>query len=1023
MSEAAEHLGLARQRLRELHGPEYWRSLDELAQNDEFQALVEREFPSWAAVWDEVHSRRQFLKLMAASFALAGLSGCGQAPREEIVPYVRQPEGVVPGRPLYYATAMPLSGYATGGLLVKSLLGRPIKVEGNPSHPGSPAAADAPAAAAFGPSDLFAQASVLTLYDPDRAQAATHLGQIRSWEQFQQALSARLQALPRDGDGLCVLTETVTSPTLVAQLEALRRRYPAARWYVHEPVSRDNARAGAIAAFGRPLEPRYHFERADVVLALEADFLNRGAGRLRSTRDFMARRGPAARVAGTMNRLYAIESMPTGTGARADHRLPLRSSQIESFAAAVAARLGVNVAGASTDVGVRPEWIAALADDLARHRGRGVVLAGENQPPLVHALAHALNMSLGNIGQTVRLLAPIEARPEQPAALADLTDRLERREVRVLVILGGNPVYTAPADVPFEAAVAHAGLAVHVSPYRDETAANCHWHIPESHYLETWGDVRAFDGTVSLIQPLIAPLYISRSILEVLAALTASHEGSGHELVRTYWQQRGLPRQDSAGFERAWRRALHDGFIEGAESVEERAALQANWAAAPGAPASSGSDQSLEVLLQPDPTVYDGRFANNGWLQELPKPLSKLTWDNAAYLSPATAVRLGLASAVEQAERANGLEIELIHQGRRLSAPVWVQPGHADGSITLDLGYGRSRAGRVGNRLGVNAYALRPAAAPWHLGGVAVRATGRRRQLATTQTHHLMENRDLVRHGTVQSPPHGPEAGHASRRMSLYPEYRYEGNKWGMTIDLSACTGCGACVVACQAENNIPVVGKDEVLRGREMHWLRVDSYYHGEPAAPQTFFQPVPCMHCENAPCEIVCPVMATVHSSDGLNDMVYNRCVGTRYCSNNCPYKVRRFNFLQYSDFETPSLQLLRNPDVTVRSRGVMEKCTYCVQRIRTVQIDAARDGDRRIRDGEVQTACQSACPARAIVFGDLNDRDAQGRPLSKVAQMQDDPLNYGLLQDLNTRPRTTYLPAISNPNPALPAEWRTT
>jgi molybdopterin-containing oxidoreductase family iron-sulfur binding subunit len=1012
-----------RRRLEGAQGRTYWRTLGELADSGELQALVEAEFPQFASVWDETHSRRQFLKLMGASLAFAGLSGCTQAPREPIVAYVRQPEEVVPGRPLYYATAMPVSGYANGGLLVKSHLGRPIKVEGNPLHPGSPMPADSPPSAAFAPSHLFAQASVLTLYDPDRSQSVRHLGQISSWSEFTRMLRARLGELGAGGDGLCILTETVTGPTLTAQLEAVQTRYPAARWYVHEPVSRANVLAGSRHAFGRPLEPRYHFDRADVVLSLDADFLNTGPAHLRYARDFMSRRRARLGEGQTMNRLCVVESMPSGTGARADHRLPLRPTQIDRFVRALAERCGLarqpelleRLQAAGADHGVRAEWIAALAQDLMQHRGRCVVLAGADQSPFVHAAAAALNASLGNIGRTVSYHASAEARPAQESSsLADLVRRLQRDEVRVLLILGGNPAYTAPGDVPVDEAIGRAGLAAHLSLYQDETSALCHWHLPEAHYLESWGDVRSLDGTVSLIQPLIAPLYGGRTALEAVTSLLGDGETSGHELLRRFWRNRGLPRQNTEGFEQAWRRALHDGFIAGSQAQPETVTLQPNWTDAPAA-----AVMATDLLIRPDPALHDGAFANNGWLQELPRPLSKITWDNAAYMSAATAVQLGFAPSEARVELANG-RIGAFQWGDRryVSAPVWVLPGHADGCITVHLGYGRWRAGRVGNRVGFNAYVLRNAGEP------SFQPTNTRHELATTQSHHLMENRDLVREGTTQAPPQIPQAAHTSRQaLTLYPEYQYEGNKWGMAIDLTACTGCSACIVACQAENNIPVVGKDQVARGREMHWLRVDSYYKGDLGDPRIFFQPVPCMHCENAPCEVVCPVMATVHSTDGLNDMIYNRCVGTRYCSNNCPYKVRRFNFLQYADFETPSLHLLRNPDVTVRSRGVMEKCTYCVQRIRAAQIEAGREGDRRIADGEVQTACQSACPTRAIVFGDLNDRDARGRPVSKVAELQQDPLNYSLLHDLNTRPRTTYLAALTNPNSALPAQWRAT
>ena len=1011
-----------RARLGGAQGKEYWRSLSELSETEGFQELVEREFPRLADVWNGAPDRRRVLKFLGASLALAGLSGCAQAPPERIMPYVRQPEGVTPGRPLFFATAMPHAGYASGGLLVQSNLGRPTKIEGNPLHPASAPPEGSPPHAQFGPSDVYAQASVLGLYDPDRARSVTFLGDISSWDQFHSTLQERLRRLPADGTGLRILTETVTSPTLAHQIGLLLRRYPGARWHVQEPVSSDNARVAGIQAFGQEVETHYHFDRADVVLSLDADFLNEGPDHLRHARDFTnRRRAPLGEANRPRNRLYLVESCPSGTGALADHRIPLAAARIESFTRALAQRL--NVPGAAPIEGplhgVRAEWIQALADDLGRAGGRSAIVVGAGQPPMVHALAHAMNVALGNVGQTVTYLPPTQHRPANPTAgLADLTESMQGGRVSVLLILGGNPVYTAPADIAFAQALAQVGLRVHLSLYADETSSFCHWHLPEAHYLESWGDVRTLDGTVSLIQPLIAPLYGGRTISEVVAALTGQSEQTGHEIVRAYWRSRGLP--GAAGdFERAWERALHDGFIGGSQSRALEVRLQNNWAAAPRSPEPA---PGLEIVFKPDPTIYDGRYANNGWLQELPKPLSKVTWDNAAYMSPATAVRLELAPSLERAAEATEQVVELELHGRTVTAPVYVQPGHADDSITVHLGHGRTRGGRLGTRVGFNAYALRTAAAPAFATGLTLRRLDRRHQLATTQHHHLMENRDLVREGTFQSPPRIPEGAQAPRQLiSLYPEYRYEGNKWGMAIDLSVCSGCSACVVACQAENNIPVVGKDQVQRGRELHWLRIDSYYKGDRENPKIFFQPVPCMHCENAPCEVVCPVMATAHSSDGLNDMVYNRCVGTRYCSNNCPYKVRRFNFLQYADFTTPSIQLQRNPEVTIRSRGVMEKCTYCVQRIRNTQIDAQREGDRRILDGEVMTACQAACPTRAITFGDLNDRDRAGRPVSQVARLQADSLNYGLLHDLNTRPRTTYLAALRNPNPLLPENWK--
>jgi molybdopterin-containing oxidoreductase family iron-sulfur binding subunit len=1029
-------LATVRERLHKARGKDYWRTLDELSQAEGFQELLLDEFPRQASEWTDPVSRRQFLTLMAASLGLAGLGGCAAAPQERIMPYVRAPEEIVPGRPLYFATAMPLAGYAAG-LLVQSHMGRPTKVEGNPDHPSCPRSAEQPARARFGPSDLFAQASVLTLYDPDRSQAVLNATQgISTWDAFAAMVRTTLPR-PDTDEGrrfrLRVLTGTVTSPTLAWQLRVLLRRYPEARWHVHEPAVGDNARIGAQHAFGEYIETQYHFDRTDVILSLDADFLACGPDHLRHVRDFTGRRrvrhGQAQRH---MNRLYVVESTPTTTGAVADHRLPLRASRIESFARAVASQLGVpraQAGGPARDVS--PQWIQALADDLRGHRGTSLVLAGDGQPPLVHALAHALNEHLGNVGTTVTYTAAVEAQPlNQRDSLEELTQAMGDGRVDLLLILGCNPVYTAPTDLSFAERLRQVHLRIHLGLYHDETAETCHWHIPEAHYLESWGDVRARDGTASIIQPLIAPLYAGRTAHDVLQLFTEESERTSYEIVRGYWEEVSratsgvrdavAPLEQTLGpglalsgdFETWWRRALHDGLIAGTAFPPRRVMLR-DWTTAPGAQLR-GAGGSLEIDFRPDATVFDGQFANNGWLQELPNPLTKITWDNVAIISPATAVRLGFAPQ-GRAELANEQVVTLEYQGNKgVTAPLWVLPGQPDDCITVTLGYGRWRAGRVGNNLGFNAYHLRTSAAPWFDTGLALRPTGRRYPLSCTQTHHLIPHgRDgILQHGTLAGYEQlvHPEGHEPRQRISLYPPVAYTGNKWGMTIDLTTCTGCSACIVACQAENNIPVVGKTEVGRGREMHWLRVDSYFVGGTDNPKTFFQPVPCMHCENAPCELVCPVAATVHSEDGLNDMVFNRCVGTRYCSNNCPYKVRRFNFLQYADFSPSSLNLQRNPEVTVRSRGVMEKCTYCVQRIRTAQIDAELE-NRQIRDGEIMTACQAACPAGAIIFGDLN-----GRPQTKVAQLQAEPLHYGLLAELNTRPRTTYLAALKNPNPAI-------
>ena len=966
-----------------------WRSLDELAEGEALPTFGQRALPFFTAAWHDPVSRRHFLQLMGASLALAGLNACTRQPEERIVPYARSPEALLPGQPLFFATALPLSGFATG-VLAESHMGRPTKIEGNAQHPAS-----------LGATDVFMQAAVLSLYDPDRSQTVQQAGRVRTWNTLLTVLQSALEAQRLTaGAGLRILTETVTSPTLAQQLQQLRTLFPQALWHQYEPVGRDAARAGARLAFGEDVQTTYRLDQAQVVLALEADVLASGPGHLAYARTFMRHRQVWQGQA-TMHRLYVVESTPSLTGASADHRLPLRASEIAGFARAVAQALGGDTPpGPSSPYAT---WVTAIAQDLQQHRGTSLVVAGEAQPPLVHALAHAINHGLGNVGQTVLYTDPVEADPvDQVASLQQLVSDMAAGKVELLVILGGNPVYTAPADLHFPEHLPKVKLRVHLGLYDDETSALCHWHVPEAHALETWSDGRAYDGTVSLMQPLIAPLYGGKSAHELLAVLMGQSERTSYQIVREYWQNqyRG---DDFATF---WHTTLHDGVMAGTALPprtptyrgEEVAALTASMGSAP-------VPQTLELVFRPDATLWDGRFANNGWLQELPEPLTKLTWDNAALVSPATAERLTLR---------NGDVIELRYEGRMVQAPVWIAPGQADGMVALALGYGRWRAGRLGTGVGANAYALRTSRTLWFATGLEVRPTGARHTLATTQHHHSMEGRHLVRVGTLEQFVAQPQFVHdmahaAAKPLSLHPTHTYEGYAWGMAIDLSTCLGCNACTIACQAENNIPIVGKDEVARGREMHWIRIDRYYHGGLDNPATYHQPVPCMHCENAPCEVVCPTAATVHSDEGLNDMVYNRCIGTRYCANNCPYKVRRFNFLQYADYDTPSLKLLHNPDVTVRTRGVMEKCTYCVQRITAARI-AAEKADRPIRDGEVITACQAACPTQAIVFGNVND------PQSQVAQMQASPLNYGLLAELGTRPRTTYLARLRHPNSAL-------
>jgi Fe-S-cluster-containing hydrogenase components 1 len=1065
------NFALMRDRILANQGKEYWRSLEEFADTDEFHEFVEREYPQHAEEWNDPVERRTFLKIMGASLALAGLSGCVYQPPESIVPYVRQSEELVPGKALFFATAFSLSGVATG-LLAKSNEGRPTKIEGNPDHPTS-----------LGATDLFAQASLLTLYDPERSQVITYREQQRPWTEFLTEIRKVLdEQKGKQGAGLRFLTETVTSPTLGSQLKAILAEYPQAKWYQYEPAGRDNARMGAMAAFGQPVNTIYRFDLAERVLSLDSDFLTCGPGTVRYVRDFIAKR-KVAEDKTTMNRLYAVESTPTLTGAKADHRLALRPSEVEGFARAVATALGANTGGSTAPAYTQhASWIAALVRDLQANRGKCVVIPGDEQSPAVHALAHAMNETLGNVGQTVLYTDPLEiasndeqARKSQTEGFRELVGEMDAGRVEALIMLGGNPVYNAPADLRFDKArLDKVKLRVHLSLYKDETSELCHWHIPESHYLEAWSDARSYDGTVSIVQPLIEPLYNSKSAHEFLGAFATDTSMTGYDIVRRYWQgqrigaggqgtgsgqgqnaqgqtsqagaqpsaspaaqasstpaAQGTPAAQSSpttttaasasaqDFEAAWRKAVHDGVIPNT-ALQPRAGLsiKGDWARQNGTQATPAG--GYEIVFRTDPTVYDGRFSNNGWLQELPKPLTKLTWDNAALISPNTARKIGVVQDI--GTHGGNIWVDTVtlklggHQTSK-AVPIWIMPGQPDNVVTVHLGYGRTRAGRVGNGTGFSAYEIRPSNSLWMGSGLEISKGAERYELAATQLHFNMQGRDIVREKTLvdylkeSTEKHKEELREQEEELdnlSMYPEYEYKGYAWGMAIDVSSCVGCSACVVACQSENNIPVVGKVQVGRSREMHWLRVDSYFKGrdENNPEGMYFMPVPCMHCENAPCEPVCPVHATVHSAEGLNDMVYNRCVGTRYCSNNCPYKVRHFNFLLYQDFNTPTYKLMRNPEVSVRSRGVMEKCTYCVQRIQNAKIEAEKDG-RHVRDGEIVTACQAVCPAEAIVFGNIND------PNSRVSKLKAQQRNYALLAELNTQPRTTYLASLRNPN----------
>ncbi len=934
------------------------------------------EFAPGSSEWPEDLSRREFIRLAGATLALAGFTSCTKQPLERIVPYVSQPEIVIPGKPLRFATAREYGGFGQG-LLVTGYEGRPTKIEGNPTH-----------SASLGATTVWAQADVLDLYDPDRAQTVTTGGAIKTVDDFWNALNLAIEPLRTDGGtAFRILTEPVSSPTLLTQLGRVLQSFPSARWSIWDPLNRDNVSEQEVI---------YDFSRAKIVVAFDSDFLFAHPYSLRYARDFANNRRVIEADGASMNRFYAAEPTPTITGSNADHRIAVAARDILPLAQAVAAELGVAVA-APQSVG-NEDWIAAVVHDLKAKRGQSIVIAGETQPPVVHKLVAQINTALGNTGQTLSS-APALVLPGNRIAFRDLVDEMHRDVVRLLIVFGGNPRYDAPADFKFADAFNNVKLRVHHSLHFNETSRHSHWHVPATHFLESWSDTRAFDGTTSIVQPLIEPMYSGVSAHEILEAVAERSPRLGYDIVRSHWS--GL--QPGPDFESKWRRALSDGVVKDLLPP----ALESQVPTASASPVAEGerteaAGSELEVLFRPDVSVLDGRYANNGWLQELPRRFSALTWDNAALISPQLAKSAALA---------NGDVVELSFRGRKLPVPVWIQPGQATNSVTLPLGYGRDVIGKVGRHVGFNAYALRTSDALWFGDNLTIRKTGDRHWLVTTQHHHEVQGRGILHDGTLAgflADPH--YAQKAEQRPPLdytlyHPnEYPYKGYKWGMVVDLNVCIGCHACTIACQAENNIPVVGKQQVGVHREMHWIRVSTFYSGEENNPKITHQPVPCMHCENAPCELVCPVGATVHDKEGLNLQVYNRCVGTRYCSNNCPYKVRRFNFLEYNSGLSPSVKLVKNPDVTVRSRGVMEKCTYCLQRINAARITAELE-QRKIREGEIVPACAQVCPAEAITFGDMNDLRSQ------LMRLKRSPLNYWMLGELNTQPRTSYLAKLRN------------
>ena len=1025
---------------------QYWRSIDRLLDSpgiaeaialdsaagetaaSEAGANDSPEFPVGADLPPDAMTRRTMMTLMGASFAFAGATGC-RRPVEHIVPYVDAPEGVIPGIPRHYATTIPF-GSAAYGAVVESHEGRPQKIEGNEHHPASRGAASA-----------WMQAAVLDLYDPDRALRHTRRGdgdaQVAvDWPTLAaEILELRKAANDTSGAGWGVLVADHASPTVSRLLRLLGFRLGDATIATYSPIDDDNILDGIALATGTRQRPVLALENAEVIVAADADLLGTEADSLRNTRGFTAARSVQENGADPV-RLYAIESTTTVTGANADHRLRTKRADvgglIKALAAALSGRgidLGVNVAAPSLDP-VSSARINLIADDLVAAGKRSVLAVGRTQPPAVHALAHAINHALGAVGETVNLASVDAGSGGGTGALATLAGAMRDGSIQTLFILGGNPVFDAPAELGFGDALAGVENVIHLSTHHNETTALASHHVLEASTFEAWGDARSIDGTLSVVQPLIAPLLDGKSAVELLTMLAMVGERPGYETVRDTWYD--LVEEDD--FDAAWRRILHDGVYEPKGASDDEVAetgisaalavAMGEGSAAPAAPASDDASSSsvdsaaiatavaalpapsggdVEVTFDASRSLFDGRFANNAWLQELPDPITKIVWDNAALLSPATADRLGVE---------DGDILKLSVGDRSIEIPAWRLPGQADDSIALEIGFGRTTAGRVGNGVGVDVLPLRTSTGRWSV-AATVEATGTRTKLVQTQEHWSLEGRPLYRETDVagyRADPHFAADAHTEYEQPFDAFDYSKGHQWGMAIDLGSCTGCNACVVACQAENNIPVVGREQVDNGREMHWLRIDRYFTGELDDPGVAMQPVPCMHCENAPCEQVCPVAATVHDEEGLNAMVYNRCIGTRYCSNNCPYKVRRFNFFNYTKDTSELMKLAMNPDVTVRSRGVMEKCTYCVQRINETKIEAKRD-NRAVTTNEVKTACQQTCPADAIVFGDLNDKD------SSVVDRKADPRNYVLLGDLNNRPRTSYLGKVGNPNPEWP------
>jgi MoCo/4Fe-4S cofactor protein with predicted Tat translocation signal len=1100
-----------REKLASTKGQEYWRSLEEVAGDPDFPEMLRREFPTAPRDWAPL-PRREFVKLMGAALALAGLSGCAFQPQEKLVPYVKAPEELLPGVPLFYATAMPFMGYGLG-VLAEADEGRPTKIEGNPDHPTSK-----------GRTDIWAQASVLDMYDPDRLTEVRLSGSTSNWDDLTGVLNVEFQKARADkGAGLALLTGTITSPTLLDQIAQLQADLPQMKWVSYEPINRDNVRAGSQLAFGKDVHTLYHFDRAQVIVSLDCDFLLEEPGHVIHAREWIQGRkmhnpdgSPKEAKTATMNRLYVVESTPTITGVQADHRFPVKAAQVDSIARALAGAVGVAGVTGTVDAATQ-KWVSAIADDLKANRGRVLVCAGAHQPAHVHALAHAINATLGSVGpqSAVSYHAPIEGNlTPHKAGLRNLIDAMSQGQVKTIIIVDNNAAYSAPAALKFGEALQRVPLKVYMGPYEDETSVLCEWRVPQAHYLESWGDLRAVDGTVSIVQPIIRPLYeAAHTPAELLSAMMGRQNLSDYDLVHGFWQKRNqsnlAPREGAQDlrFDAFWQKAVHNGLIEGTAAPSVGVALQPLTL-----PEPVRVGQGLEVNFRPDPSIWDGRYNNNAWLQEVPKAYSRITWDNAIFVSPTTAFKN---------KWSNDQEATLTLDGQSVKGAIFLLAGQPDDVVTVHLGYGRTQTGKIGVGTGFNASLIRPKDGSFFAQGAQVVPTGETYRIATTSQHNLIapkgkettwqdgswltnndaktklidntlapeqsdldmdgtHGRDVIRvstfsefkagrlptsiHDKIGIPfayPENPEPIRSQIREAseeaerLQPNRELSGNpsfyprdtdyladapfrdasveraaeadansigpdghkkrdgvtqQWGMSVDLQSCIGCNACIIACQSENNSATVGKDQVLMGREMHWMRIDTYHRGSFDNPETYFEPMYCQHCEKAPCAPVCPFNAVMNSPDGINEQVYNRCVGTKYCENNCPYKVRRFNFLQYSDQQSPVIELMSNPNVTVRSRGVMEKCTFCIQRVRAAGWQATKEDSRNIHDGEIQVACQQVCPTDALWFGDIND------PNSKVSKLKRGPMTFGILTEYNTMPRVTYMARFKNPNPAL-------